>query len=260
MKEIQALIFDVDGTLADTERDAHLVAFNRAFRDAGLDWEWSSDLYKELLAVTGGKERILHYIENYDPPFTHPADLTGYIADLHAHKTGIYTRIVVSGDMPLRNGVERLLTEAHSSGMRLAIATTTSMENVEALLTHTIGASAMDWFEVIGAGDVVKAKKPAPDIYTYVLEKLGLQPQQCLALEDSSNGIRSTTGAEVPTVITVNEYTRDDDFNGALLVLDQFGEPGDTFTVLGGSAADVARDSDGYVNLELLNRVFSYAT
>ena len=235
-QNLQALLFDVDGTLADTERDGHRVAFNLAFRDAGLDWEWDADLYGKLLAVTGGKERIRFYLENFNRNFTTPADLNGFIADLHQAKTDHYTRLLSEGRIPLRPGVERLLNEARAAGLRLAIATTTTPANVEALLVHTLGTESLDWFEVIAAGDIVPAKKPAPDIYDYALKKMELDPAVCLAFEDSINGIRATRGANLKTIITINDYTRDDDFSEAVLVLDTFGEPDVPCHVLAGDA------------------------
>ncbi len=234
--KLQALLFDVDGTLADTERDGHRVAFNMAFRDAGLDWDWDAALYGKLLAVTGGKERIRFYLEHYNQDFQAPPALDDFIAALHQAKTNHYTALLAAGSIPLRPGVERLLQEAREAGLRLAIATTTTPANVEALLVHTVGIESLDWFEVIAAGDIVPAKKPAPDIYFYALEKMGLEPAACLAFEDSSNGIRATRGADLKTIITVNDYTREDDFSEAALVLDTFGEPDAPCHVLSGDA------------------------
>lgn len=236
VNNLQALLFDVDGTLADTERDGHRVAFNLAFRDAGLGWEWDAALYGKLLAVTGGKERIRFYLDKYNRDFQAPADLDNFIAGLHQAKTDHYTRLLSEGRIPLRPGVERLLREARKAGLRLAIATTTTPANVEALLVHTVGAESLAWFEVIAAGDIVPAKKPAPDIYFYALEEMKLDPASCLAFEDSLNGIRATHGANLKTIITVNDYTRDDDFSGAALVLDTFGEPDAPCHVLAGDA------------------------
>ena len=216
---LQALIFDVDGTLADNERDGHRVAFNLAFADAGLDWHWDDDLYRELLAVTGGKERMRFFCEKYDADFLRQPGADEKIKLLHAAKTAHYVRIVETGQLPLRPGVAQLIADARAAGLRLAIATTTSLQNVEVLLRASLAPDAMAWFEVIGAGDVVPAKKPAPDIYLWVLERLGLPAASCLALEDSANGLRSALGAGIPTLITEAEYTRGEAFTGALAVL-----------------------------------------
>jgi len=236
MNELKALIFDVDGTVADTEANGHRVAFNKAFAEAGLNWYWSLELYGELLAVTGGKERILHYIENYHLEFMAPGDLGEFIAALHRAKNGYYAEMVAAGDIPLRPGVKRLLQEALQADLRLAIATTTSLENVEALLEHSLDPDAVSWFEVIAAGDVVAAKKPAPDIYHYTLAAMNLPAASCLAVEDSKNGLRSALAADLKTVVTVSDYTRDECFTGAALVVDQLGEPGRAMTVLAGDA------------------------
>lgn len=251
MSSLQALLFDVDGTLADTERDGHRVAFNMAFADSGLDWEWSEALYGELLAVTGGKERIRHYLDTYNTEARLPTDdEAAYIAELHKTKTRHYTELLQNGAIPLRPGVRRLLDEAREAGLRLAIVTTTTPVNVEALLTHTLGAESLEWFEVIAAGDIVPAKKPASDIYDYTLEKMGLDAQDCLAFEDSLNGILSSTAANLKTLVTVNGYTKDDDFTGAALVLDHLGEPDKPFSVLDGDAG-----SASYVDIELIKRL-----
>jgi HAD superfamily hydrolase (TIGR01509 family) len=250
MSTLQALLFDVDGTLADTERDGHRVAFNRAFAEAGLDWEWSEELYGKLLAVTGGKERIRYYLDNFNTDFSRPAELDEFIAGLHQSKTRHYVEMLSAGMIPLRPGVKRLITEAREAGMRLAVATTTTPENVSALLENAMDPDAMSWFEVIAAGDIVPAKKPAPDIYVYAMEQMGLTPAECIAFEDSHNGILASRGAELKTVIAVNGYTRDEDFSGAEIVLDHWGEPDTPFSVLAGDAGGAS-----YLDLELVKRL-----
>ncbi|MCF6218388.1 MAG: HAD family hydrolase [Gammaproteobacteria bacterium] len=247
MSTLKALIFDVDGTLADTERNGHRVAFNLAFDDAGLGWRWSPELYGKLLAVTGGKERIRFYLEKFNLEFIKPDDFDGFVASLHAAKTHFYTELMARGEIPLRPGVERLISEARKAGYRIAISTTTTPENVTALVTNTLGAAALDWFEVIGAGDVVPSKKPAPDIYDYVLKEMNLTPSEAIAFEDSRNGVLSSLAANLTTVITVNSYTAEDDFSGAAIVLDQMGEPDTPFTLLAGDAHD-----QDYLNIALV--------
>ena len=217
---LRALIFDVDGTLADTERDGHRPAFNAAFREAGLDWHWDEALYGDLLAVTGGKERIAHYVGRHRPAFAQLPDFGEHVAALHQAKTRHYSRLAASGAVPLRPGVARLLDEARAAGLRLAIATTTTPQNIAALLAPALGPQAMAWFDVIGAGDVVPAKKPAPDIYLWVLERLGLPAAACLAFEDSANGLQAALGAGLTTIVTPCDYTRGQDFAGADAVLD----------------------------------------
>ncbi len=255
MAELAALLFDVDGTLADTERDGHRVAFNRAFVEAGLAWEWDVPLYGELLRITGGKERMRHYLEQYQPAATLPGDPDDWIADLHRAKTRHYEALLGEGGIPLRPGVERLLREAREAGYRLAIATTTTPANVTALLENAVGPDALQWFEVIAAGDVVPAKKPAPDIYHYAMQNMALGPSQCIAFEDSHNGILASKGAGLKTIITVNDYTRDHDFDDAELVLDSFGEPQQPFQVLFGSPAMI--DGAEYLDMALVKRVHS---
>jgi HAD superfamily hydrolase (TIGR01509 family) len=223
--KLKALLFDVDGTLADTERDGHRVAFNAAFREFGLDWDWDVPRYGELLAVTGGKERMRHYVERFRPDYRKPADFDDLVVELHRAKTRHYTRMLAEGGIPLRPGVKRLLEEARAAGLTLGLATTTTPENVTALLRHSLAADGSDWFAVIAAGDIVPAKKPAPDIYVWAMQQLGLGPADCLAFEDSRNGILAATGAGLKTIVTVNDYTRADDFSGALAVLSDLGEP-----------------------------------
>jgi HAD superfamily hydrolase (TIGR01509 family) len=209
MSTLAALIFDVDGTLCETE-EVHRIAFNDTFRSAGLDWFWSVDDYARLLRVTGGKERMAAYrAERGDGPSD------GVIATLHREKTARYTALVAGGGLVARPGILTLVAEARAAGLRLAVATTTSPANVEALCMAIWGQTASAMFDVIAAGDEVAAKKPAPDVYDLALKRLGLPASAALAFEDSRNGVLSAHAAGLRVVAAPSLYTAADDLTAA---------------------------------------------
>ena len=216
-RQLKAVIFDVDGTLAETE-EAHRAAFNDAFVKFDLGWNWSQDDYRQLLKTTGGKERIRAHMDAIGFEYNGDKPLSDYIAEIHAYKTTLYTTIIDSGSVPLRPGIADLIEECRSAGMRMAIATTTSQPNVVALINATLGKDGMALFEVISSGDMVAKKKPAPDIYLKALKELNLAGKSCIALEDSRNGLLSALAADIPTLITPSIYTNDDDFTGACMI------------------------------------------
>jgi HAD superfamily hydrolase (TIGR01509 family) len=229
---IKAIIFDVDGTLADTE-DAHRIAFNTAFSENNLDWNWDVALYDKLLKVTGGKERIKYFVESFLTDFTKPDDFDGFVKKLHLMKTAHYTAMLRGGLIPLRPGIKQLITESNRAGITLAIATTTSPENVSGLLEVGLGKDWQKYFAANGCGDIVPNKKPAPDIYDWVLRELKLNPSECIALEDSNNGLRSALAAGIATYITTNPYTSKQDFSGAAAVYDDLSDLSNFYNVIG---------------------------
>jgi HAD superfamily hydrolase (TIGR01509 family) len=213
---IKALIFDVDGTLAETE-EGHRRAFNAAFAEAGLDWAWDVDLYRELYRVTGGKERMRRYAEMRGISLEEISEED--IARLHVRKNAHYAELVRAGHCPLRPGVERLIRTSRARGLRLAVCTTTSRVNIAELVEATLRPEGLGMFEVVVAGEDVQAKKPAPDAYLRVLEALALRPDECLAIEDSHNGLLAAKAAGLATVVTPSLYTRHETFDGAATVL-----------------------------------------
>lgn len=225
---MSGLIFDCDGVLADTERDGHRVAFNQAFRELGVPIEWSEETYGRKLQIAGGKERMASELT---PDFARanglPSDAQGraaVLADWHRRKTAIYTEIVAAGRLPTRPGVQRIMTEAQETGWALAVASTSAEPSVRAILEQAIGPERAGRVEVL-AGDVVPAKKPAPDIYLLALERLGLEASDALVIEDSRNGLRAAVGAGLRCVMTVNGYTEDEENTDAILVVTSLGDP-----------------------------------
>lgn len=218
--QLQALIFDVDGTLADTEM-AHLAAFNHAFAEVGLAWHWDVLLYRRLLSVAGGRERVTHYWRNL-PAAERTLDdegLTHILPRIEAIKAHAYRASVEAGQVAMRPGVLSLIEEAKGLDVRLAIATTTSPSNVSALLTSALGAQWSGYFDVVEDAGTAQRKKPHPQVYLQALARLGLPAGECLALEDSANGLQAAAAADLAVVITPNDFTAHHDFSGALRVL-----------------------------------------
>ncbi len=220
MGALKALVFDVDGTLADTEM-AHLAAFNHAFAEEGLDWHWDEPNYTKLLEISGGKERMLHYWKQVHPDVKDidGGGLQDTIDRLHAMKTAAYENAVQSGAVQLRPGVLNLIQKAHQAGLRLAIATTTSPVNIAVLLRNAIGPDWKELFAVIEDASTAPKKKPHPQVYSQTLTRLALTGADCLAFEDSSNGLRAAVSAGLPVIVTPNSFTAHHDFAGALKLL-----------------------------------------
>jgi len=216
---VKAIIFDVDGTLSETE-EAHREAFNATFVEFGLLWVWSRELYAELLKTTGGKERMAIYVTDH----LNGTPDAAKIAEIHKRKTVIYGELIASGAAALRPGIAALIEDAARNGVRVAVATTTNRPNVDRLAEACFGKAAGDVFEVIAAGDEVKNKKPASDVFDLAVSGLGLDPSECVGLEDSRNGLLSCNGAGVPCVVSPGVYTLDSDFSEAAAVIDCFSE------------------------------------
>ena len=240
---LKALIFDVDGTLAETE-DLHRQGFNRAFQALGLPWHWSPELYAELLKVMGGKERLVHYIERFHADEAQA--LKGRMPEIHDLKTRFYGELAEGGRLGLRPGVGRLIGQARAGGVRLAVATTTSRPNIDLLLTLNFPAGDRP-FDVIAAGDEAERKKPAPDIFALAVHRLGIDPSEAIAFEDSAAGIRSALAAGLPVLATRSRYTQSHRLDGAFSAVSDLGEPGAPHRHLQGHAWP-----DGVVTLDAL--------
>jgi HAD superfamily hydrolase (TIGR01509 family) len=243
---IKGLIFDVDGALAETE-ELHRRAFNDTFEACGLDWHWDRALYRQLLKTAGGKERIAAFIEGHRPD--DGGKVTMLIGELHALKIERYAALIRTGAIELRPGVTRLIGEARTDGVQLAIATTTSLPNVYALLDATLGKGSCAHFPVIAAGDEVEQKKPCADVYRLALTRLGLPASACVAIEDSRNGLLAARAAQLNAIVTPSTYTIGEDFREAMAVLSTLGEPMAPYQWLGGEGLP-----DRYVTLELMEQ------
>jgi HAD superfamily hydrolase (TIGR01509 family) len=243
---LDAILFDFDGTIAETERSGHRVAYNAAFAQLGLDWTWDTALYGELLAVSGGKERIAHYLDRYRAGGRVYGDRTELLVAVHERKQQIFSAL--AGSIALRPGVRRVVREARAAGLRLAIVTTAAPAGVDAVLDRDPELRAA--FDLIAAGDIVPRKKPAPDIYAYALEKLGAHAQCCIAIEDAAIGLRAARTAGIATLVTVSEYTRGEDFSGAAAVLSDLGEPGAPAQAFAGPSPP-----DGIVDVTYLREI-----
>jgi HAD superfamily hydrolase (TIGR01509 family) len=228
---MQALIFDCDGVLVDTERDGHRVAFNQAFEQAGFDIEWDVALYGELLRVAGGKERMRHYFDSQGWPGTTADDKDAFLAELHKTKTAIFADLIAGGRLPLRSGVLRLVDEAIAAGVRLGVCTTSNPKSIDAVL-DLMGPERKRKFEFVLAGDIVSRKKPDPEIYDLARSKLGLPAIECVVVEDSRNGLLAAIGAGFPCFITTSTYTVDENFSDAVGVVPELGDPPDDTVTL----------------------------
>lgn len=226
----KALIFDCDGVLADTERDGHLVAFNRMWREKGVNWQWSLAQYAEKVKIGGGKERMfsLGQDDDFRAVYNVPASQDDWwetVADWHKRKSEIYKELIASGAMPGRPGVKRLAEAALAQGWTLAVCSTSALSSVQAVLQHVMGDETAGKFAGVFAGDMVKAKKPAPDVYNLATEKLNLNPADCVVVEDSRNGLLAAVAAGMTCMITFNQLTQNEDFSEAAIVLSSLGDP-----------------------------------
>lgn len=235
VNKLQAIIFDVDGTLADTE-EVHRLAFNYAFEEFGLDWSWTPELYQQLLAISGGRERITAFGADLRSRFSSDAEFIDFVVTLHKAKTRKYAAMLTDGDVPLRPGVRRLIDEAREAGLTLAIATSSAYTNAETLLDNNLPPGWRNWFSAVESCDSVTQKKPSPAVYQAVLRTLKLPPENIIALEDTPNGLLAATRAGVSTVVTTHRFTRGMAFPDAALVVDSVGEPDQVFTVEQGDA------------------------
>lgn len=222
---MRALLWDVDGTIAETERDGHRVAFNLAFEEWNLPWRWDESYYGELLQVAGGRERLLHdMVTRADAP-PRPEDRAVLARGIHARKNAIYADLVGGGRVPLRGGVRELMEECLARRVPMGIATTTSRANVDALLGGHLGPRWTECFGAILCGEDVARKKPDPAVFLAALEVLGADPRDTVAIEDSPNGLEAARAAGIGVIVTRSAYFAEAPFPGACAVGDALDQP-----------------------------------
>jgi len=248
----RALIFDCDGVLGDTELYGHLSAFNQMWQKLGVPWQWSERQYGEKLKIGGGKERMASLFADADfrALVTVPEDAEerkALIARWHKEKTAIYEGIISSGQIPARPGIKRLSEEALGAGWKLGVASTSAPAAVSAMLRRAVGEKLEREFLVL-SGDIVAAKKPAPDIYNLALERLQLPAANCIAIEDSRNGMLAAYAAHIPVLVTLSSYTKEENFREAAVVVDSLGDPGGPATTV--VESHLANHIADYVKIE----------
>ena len=230
MKEFKGLIFDCDGVIAETEADGHRVAFNKVFDEENLGIDWDIETYGEKLEIAGGKERM-RTIFTTSGSTMDIEDIDEYIKKLHKRKTDIYMEMIEQGKLPGRKGVKRLIEEAYQKGIKLAIGSTSNERGVNLLARNVLGEQAYGYFEVILAGDIVSHKKPDPEIYLLAADKLGVKPEECCVVEDTENGFKAAKAAGMKCIVTRSQYSKDEDFSQANLVVDSLGQGSDRVTI-----------------------------
>lgn len=231
--KLKAVLFDVDGTIAESE-ELHRISFNESFKEYGLSWYWDEAIYRELILIGGGKERIKYYIERACPEMLTHKNLTDYIKALHEVKSQIYKDNLMERGASLRPGVKRLLEELKKKDIRVSLVSSTSEENLNNLFKIGLKISPKKWFEVIGHGECTPNKKPSPEIYFWVLEKMKLPPDACLAIEDAPRGVDSAISAGLKVIVTPSKYTLNEDFKKGTLIVSHLGEPDNQFKVIKG--------------------------
>ena len=226
MTQIKAAFFDQDGVIIDTERDGHRVSFNMTFKEFGFTDEWDVDYYHELLQIAGGKERMKHHwkTKGFSRPLTEE-EIDNLVKEMHKRKTAIFVELIESGKLPLRPGIRRFMKELMEAGIQIGVCTTSNEQAAKAITEKILSDIK---FDIVLAGDVVKNKKPDPEIYNMALSRLGLQPEECFVVEDSKNGVKAAKAACMKTIVTTNGYTEKEDVEAGDVIVSSLGEPGGT--------------------------------
>lgn len=257
---MKTLIFDCDGVFADTERDGHLVAFNKMWRENGVNWQWSLDQYAVKLKIGGGKERMfsLGQDDDFRAVYNVPDSKDEWwdtVAEWHKRKSEIYKDMIASGALPGRPGVKRIAEAAHERGWTLAVCSTSSLPSVEAVLQHVMGDETAAKFAGVFAGDMVKAKKPSPAVYNLAVEQLNLDPDDCVVVEDSRNGLLAAVAAGMTTIVTFNQLTENEDFSEAAIVVSSLGDPDGEQTIVAQNRTEA--NPAGYVSVDDLETILA---
>ena len=247
--KLNAILFDVGGTIAESE-EIHRVSFNEAFKEFGLNWYWDEAIYRELVFIGGGKERIKHYITRAWPEMLKQKNLTKYIESVHKIKGQIYEEFLNDSQLKARPGIIRLLKELKNEKIRLAIVSDTTEENLINLFKKGLGINPIEWFEILAHGGCTIQKKPSPDIYLWTLERLKLPPESCLAIEDAPRGVDSAIDAGLKVLVTPSIYTLEENFEKSSLLLSHLGEPEEPFNIIKGDAF-----GHSFVDFSLLKKI-----
>ena len=248
---LSAVIFDVDGTISETE-ELHRKSFNESFKEFNLDWFWDEAIYKELINIGSGVERIEYYIKRAWPEMMEYKNLTKYINSIHKVKNEIFEDYIVESEIKPRPGVIRLINELKENKIRIAIVSSTSESNLLKLFKEGLNIDPLTTFDLIAHGDCTKNKRPSPEIYEWILEKLRLPPQSCIAIEDSLRGLESAKNAELNILATPSIFTKEEDFSNAKLVISNLGEPDAPFETIKGNDF-----GSSFVNIDLLTKLLN---
>ncbi|KAL0022531.1 hypothetical protein WJX79_008734 [Trebouxia sp. C0005] len=229
--DVFTLLLDCDGVLVDTEAQGHRVSFNEAFKQKGLDFEWSVDAYGNLLAIGGGKERMSHYFTAHShlEPFSSMQsmeDRQAYVKDMHLLKTELFMKLIEKGQLPLRPGVQRIIDEAIEAGAKVGVCSTSNEKAVQKIVDVMLDPKVASQIRVF-AGDIVARKKPDPAIYHLAAQELGVDPSRCVVIEDSHIGVTAAKAAGMRCIVTKSSYTEDEDFHKADAIYDCIGDKGD---------------------------------